>query len=92
MALTITFHPQGLSTAKYDECIKKLDAAGAGMPSGRLYHTCFGPSDKLSVVDVWASSQQFEKFGEVLMPILAALGVDPGPPDIQPQHNSITGM
>ena len=91
MGLTITFHPKGMSAAKYDQCIRQLEAAGQGAPAGRLYHTCFGPSDQLRVVDVWASQQQFDKFGAVLMPILSSLGIDVGTPDIQLQHNSIVG-
>jgi hypothetical protein len=48
-------------------------------------------SDEIRVVDVWTSREQFDTFGAVLMPILADIGVDPGVPDIQPQHNSIAG-
>jgi len=91
MALTITFSPKGMSAAKYDEVIRRLEAAGAGAPSGRLFHTCYGPKEALRVVDVWASKEQFEKFGAVLMPILGSLGIDAGTPDVQPQHNSILG-
>jgi hypothetical protein len=91
VAFTITFTPKGMSAAKYDKVIKRLEAAGAGAPSGRLFHTCYGPADALRVVDVWASMEQFDKFGATLMPILAAEGIDAGTPDVQPQHNSITG-
>jgi len=91
MALTITFSPKNMSTAKYDEVLRRLSAAGAGAPSGRMFHTCFGPPDQLRVVDVWASQAQFEQFGVVLTPILKELGIDQDVPDIQPQHNSIVG-
>jgi hypothetical protein len=33
--------------------------------------------------------EQFERFGSILMPILASLGIDAGAPDVQPQHNSM---
>lgn len=91
MALTITFTPKDMTSAKYDECLRRLKAAGAGSPKGRLYHTCFGPSNQLRVVDVWASQAEFDAFGAVLMPILGQLGIDAGVPDVQPQHNSILG-
>ena len=91
MALTISFSPKSMTTAQYDEIIGRLAAAGAGAPSGRLFHTCFGPPNQVRVVDVWASQAQFDKFGAVLMPLLKDMGVDPGVPDIQPQHNSIVG-
>lgn len=91
MALTITFSPKSMSTGKYDQVMRRLDGAGAGSPKGRLFHTCFGPPDQLRVVDVWTSRADFDKFGAVLMPILAQLGIDPGVPDVQPQHNSVSG-
>ena len=91
MALTIIFTPKSMSVAKYEEILRRLAAAGMGSPSGRLYHTCFGPNEQLRVVDVWASKEQFEAFGAVLTPILVSVGVDAGIPDIQPQHKSIVG-
>lgn len=90
-AFTITFTPKGMSVANYNEVIRRLELAGAGAPSGRLFHTFYGPADALRVVEVWASMEQFERFGGILMPILAALGIDPGVPDVQPQHNSMVG-
>jgi len=35
--------------------------------------------------------KSFDKFGETLMPIMAALGADPGEPQIVEIHNVITG-
>ena len=42
------------------------------------------------VFDVWDSQDSFERFGQTLLPILAALGVDPGPPSMMAIHNIIT--
>ena len=91
MALGFYFSPAAMSAPQYDACIKKLQAAGAGAPKGRLYHACFGPSDKLAVFDVWDSQENFNRFGETLMPILKELGVDPGQPAVMPVHNIIKG-
>ena len=42
--------------------------------------------------EVWQSREQFEAFGERLMPILAAAGIDfAGPPEELPVHNLIEG-
>jgi hypothetical protein len=91
MALTIVFSPKNFTVAKYEEVLRRLTAAGMGSPSGRLYHTCFGPTEQLRVVDVWASKEQFEAVGAVLVPIMTSVGADVGIPDVQPQHNSIVG-
>jgi hypothetical protein len=90
MAIGVYFSPAAMSAAKYDECIALLRQAGAGHPSGRSYHACFGSSDKLSVFDVWTSQSAFDKFGKTLMPILKQIGLDTGPPQIIPIHKVLT--
>ena len=89
MALGIYFSPVAMNTQKYDECIKRLQAAGAGRPAGRLYHAAFGDPKELRVFDVWDSQASFDAFGATLMPILAGLGIDPGKPTVMPIHNVI---
>lgn len=89
MAITIEFSPTNMTSQKYDEVIRRLEHAGAGSPPGRVFHTCFGPDDKLKVVNVWASQAEFEQFASVLVPILTELEIDTPPPDVQPQHHSI---
>ena len=91
MALGYYFAPKSMTAQKYDEVVKKLEAAGAGMPKGRTYHACFGSADKLEVFDVWESEETFNRFGETLMPIMKELGVDPGQPTVMPIHNIIKG-
>jgi hypothetical protein len=91
MSIGIYFHPAAMKAQQYDETIRRLEAAGAGRPKGRLFHSCFGEGDSLSVYDVWESQADFETFGKTLMPILAEIGLDPGKPDIVPMHNMILG-
>lgn len=87
MAIAVYFSPASFSATQYDDCIKKLAAAGAGAPTGRLHHSAFGPPEALMVYDVWDSQESFDTFGQTLMPILAALQVDPGQPAIMAVHN-----
>jgi hypothetical protein len=89
MAIGIYFSGNGMSAAKYDECIKLLRKAGLGHPPGRSYHAAFGPKDNLMVFDVWTSQAAFDKFGKTLMPILQQLGIDPGQPAVMPVHKVI---
>lgn len=92
MAVGLYFTPKGFSPDKYDEAIKRLEAAGAAAPPGRSYHVAFsGQEGGLNVFDVWDSQESFEKFGETLLPILGELGVDPGQPQVVPVHNVIRG-
>jgi hypothetical protein len=89
MAIGIYFHPESMSADQYDEVMRRLDAAGAANPAGRLHHSSFGAPESLSVYDVWDSQESFDKFGETLMPILGEIGLDPGQPDVVPVHNLV---
>ena len=78
-----------MTSGKYDECIRRLEAAGAGNPPGRLYHVCYGDPNNLIVTDVWDSVENFQKFGETLLPVLNEIGIDPGNPAVHPVHNIV---
>ena len=51
MALIIHFSPKGMDDTKYAEVLRRLQAAGAGAPAGRLHHTCYGDKNALRVTD-----------------------------------------
>lgn len=91
MAIGVYFASQSMTAQKYSEVLKQLEAAGAGSPKGRLYHSSFGDPNDLHVFDVWESQAEFDAFGTTLMPILAKNGVTPGQPQIMPIHNVIKG-
>jgi hypothetical protein len=91
MAIGIYFNPPSMTRAQYDEIVRRLEGAGLGSPAGRMYHVCFGSGDKLQVFDVWASQEDFDKFGRTLMPLAQEIGADAGEPVIEPVHNVILG-
>jgi hypothetical protein len=68
MALSFYFTPSSFTPAVYDETIKKLEAAGAGAPAGRLYHAALESDGKIQVFDIWDSQESFEAFGPTLVP------------------------
>lgn len=91
MSFVLTFAPPGFTADKYDEVVKQLDAAGAGSPKGRSYHVCYGDPNGVHVTDAWDSMEDFQAFGETLLPIMHSLGLDPGQPTPMPVHNIIVG-
>ena len=90
MSITVIFPATNMTADKYEEVLRRLEAAGAGTPTGREYHACHGTPDHLGVVDVWESLAAFEAFGETLMPILEEVGVEAPEPQISETHNIIT--
>ncbi len=91
MSFVLKFTPSGFTADKYEEVIKKLNNAGAGTPKGRSYHVCHGDPNGLHVTDVWDNMENFQAFGETLVPIMQSLNVDPGQPEVQEVHNIIIG-
>ena len=91
MPLGLYFSPSSFTKARYDDTIKRLEAAGAGAPAGRLYHCALEADGLILVFDVWESQESFEAFGATLVPIMTELGADPGTPMISPIHNIIKG-
>lgn len=91
MSVVLSFKTPGFTIAKYEEATKQLGAAGVGAPKGRSYHVCYGDPNGVSVTDVWDNMEDFQAFGQKLMPILQSLGVNPGQPDVQQVHNIAIG-
>jgi hypothetical protein len=91
MALILRFSGQGFTEAKYQECLKRLEAAGASAPAGRLYHVCFGDPNNLTISDIWESRESFDKFAETVVPIVKDLGVEYREPEVFEVYNMIPG-
>jgi hypothetical protein len=91
MSFVVKFKPGGFTAAKYLETVKQLEAAGAGAPKGRSYHVSYGDANGVDITDVWESMEDFQAFGQTLVPIMNSLGVDPGKPDVQEIFGIIKG-
>ena len=91
MAIARYIHPKSMTSEQYDEVRKRLEAQGIGTPKGRTYHACFGQSPNLMVFDVWDSPEELDAYWQRVLPILSAIGIDSGEPQIMPLQNAIVG-
>jgi hypothetical protein len=91
MALIVHLAPKGMDDKKYAEVLRRLEAAGAGAPAGRLHHACYGDRKALRVTDIYDTPQSFDAFGKTLVPILASLEIEVGQPEVIEVHNIIQG-
>ena len=90
MSIVVRFAPDAaVSTEQYDEALRLLDEKGLMPPDGQDYHVCFMADGNLRVSEIWDSPEQFQAFGEKLMPVLQEVGIDPGEPTILEVHNTI---
>jgi len=95
MPIVAVFQSPSLTQEKYEESVRQLTGGRSRMASaadwpvaGLLAHVAGRGERGFRVVDVWASEDAFRQFGEKLMPILQAVGVD-GQPEIYPAHTFV---
>jgi len=91
MSIVVRYKPSSLAAAKYDETTRMLEQAEvAWPPDGLDHHICFGTDGDLHVSEIWDSREQWEAFGERLMPLLAEAGIEfSGEPDVFEVHDSV---
>ena len=82
MSILVRFSPPSLTAEQYDESVRRLQEAGHFPPEGMEYHVCFGSDENLRVSEIWDSREQWQAFGEKLMPLLAEVGIEPGEPEV----------
>ncbi len=90
MSVLVRFAPESVTTTdQYDETIRRLEEGGDFPPDGLEFHCCFVVDGNIRVSEVWDSREQFDAFGERLMPLLADVGIDPGEPELLEVYNTI---
>ena len=79
--------------AHYDQVIAQLEAAGHGHPPGRRFHAAARKGTGYVVTDVWESQEAFDRFFQILGPLLQRVGSGPERQSVQilPVHNVIEG-
>lgn len=90
MSIVVRYQPKSLTAEKYDATTQKLEAAGLPWPpDGMDHHICFGTDGELMVSEIWDSREQWQAFGERLMPVLAESGIEmAGEPQVFEVHSS----
>ncbi len=92
MSIVVRFSPISMTAEKYDDVTRRLEEAGDFPPAGLDYHVCFGSEGNLRVSEIWDSQEQFEEYGQRLMPILSEVGIEfSGPPEVFEAHNIVKG-
>ena len=64
MSIVVRYQPTNVTTEKYEESTRRLEAAGTWPPDGLEFHVLFGTEGNLKVSEIWDSQEQWEAFGE----------------------------
>jgi hypothetical protein len=79
-----------VTAEQYDETIRRLEKSGDWLPEGLEYHVAFRSNGNFRVSEIWDSREQFDAFGERLMPVLKDVGIEfSGQPEMLEIHNII---
>jgi hypothetical protein len=74
----------------YDEVNRRLETFESSPPDGLIAHVAFAAPDGFRVSEVWESAEQFQAWGERLLPILTDVGVElAGEPEIHEIYNLV---
>jgi hypothetical protein len=77
MSIMVRYHPASMTAELYDATTVQIEAAGLEWPpEGMDYHVCFATDGGLVVSEVWDSQEQWQAFGERLMPVLTEAGIE----------------
>ena len=90
MSIVVRLSPNAVTAEQYDKSWEALEEAKLDWPPPGLdYHVCFFGSDgNVLVSQIWDTREQFEAFGERLIPVLAEAGIEfSGPPEIFEAHD-----
>lgn len=77
MSILVRFPPSpGVTREQYDETVRHFEQTGDFPPDGLEYHVAFMSEGAIAVSEIWDSQEQFEAFGQRLMPVLAEMGIE----------------
>ena len=91
MSIIVRYAPVPSTTLdQYDEVVRRLQESGEMPADGFDYHVASLSEGQLRVSEVWDSREQFEAFGQRVMPLLADVALEhSGEPEILEVHNII---
>jgi len=88
MSIVVRYATASLSAQQYDQADARVKEALDWPPEGLDTHVCFGSEGSLLVSEIWDSREQWDAFGERLMPVLTESGIEfSGEPEVFEVHN-----
>jgi hypothetical protein len=79
-----------VTSEQYDETLRRLEKSGDWLPEGLEYHVAFWSNGHFRVSEIWDSREQFDAFGERLMPVLKDVGIElSDDPEMLEIHNIV---
>jgi hypothetical protein len=74
--VVVRYSPASLTAQQYYEAYRRVEQTLSWPPEGLDLHLCFGSEGSFRVTEIWDSREEYEAFGESLMPLLAEMGIE----------------
>jgi hypothetical protein len=89
MAIIVSAIAPGLTSDMY-EAVSSRAMSGDQLPAGCQLHIAGPVEQGWRVITVWESREVFDRFREEkLLPAIREVAGDDGPPDVEPEVNSV---
>jgi quinol monooxygenase YgiN len=91
VSVVVRFNPKNVTREKYDEVIRRLEAAGEWPhPPGLEFHVLYGSEGSLRVSEIWDSPESLEAYFQKIGPIMGDVGIEmASEPEIFEVHNIV---
>jgi hypothetical protein len=96
MPIIAVFQSPSLTKERYEETVRRITGGKTKLLSpsdwpveGLLVHAAGQGEKGFRVVDIWATEEAFQRFGEKLIPVLKSVGVE-GQPEVYPAHTLVS--
>lgn len=81
-------HIKGATTKSYDDLLVDLKEVKQIKLKARPHHFTSIKEGEILVVDIWESVEDFQKFGQIMMPLAKKHGID-AQPEMYPLNNQL---
>lgn len=88
----VQFNFPGMTERQYDQVWDELRKVDQSNPRGLQYHVSSFKDNSCLVVAVWESREAFDRFSQILLPILNRLGFPQAQLGIAPVYYEYSGV
>jgi len=88
----VQFNFPGMTAQQYEQVMDELKNTGHSEVKGRIHHVTVVKDNGIQVIGVWESTEDFNNFTKIVMPIFSKFGIPPVQPTVTPVYYEYSGM
>ena len=88
----VQFNFPDMTAQQYEQVMDELQNTGHSEIQGRIHHVSAVKGNGIQVVGVWESTEAFNNFTKIIMPIFSKFGITPVQPTVTPVYYEYSAM